>query len=219
MICQICFKPLSCPKQSGYNVGLTYRLPWIVGESESPLSHKVYFRQDGEYKIEYWFVNNDGIETEHKEAQFIVQKPEKILQHGFQIIEQFNEDAEQLTVQHGRVSLTFKRIDAGMGKQLKWEELDLSGLRVSESAQGCAVTIQAGTWISKKLNNEKCFFTVSVPQGLGLQYNNITLLESNGQLGADIPDSIKNCATKIRRNADGLSFALHKSGTYIITCR
>lgn len=219
MFYQMCFKPISCPEQSGYNVGLTYRFPWAADESESHFSHKVYFRQAGEYKIEYWFVNDNGIETEHKEAQFIVQIPEKILQNGFQFVEQFREDAELLTLKHGRVLLTFKRANAGMGKQFQWTELDLSGIRISESAQSCAISIQTGTWISKKLNNEKCFFSVSVQQGLGLQYNSTVLLENDGQLNSAVPANIKNCVTKIKRNTDSLSFALHKSGTYIITCR
>jgi len=216
---QICFRPIEVPSQEKkIIVGQIYQKTAPVNALD--VSWDVCLSQQGVYKLEYWMVNEMGLESQRKIVEVVsdgFKEPRPIL--GAKFLKPFSMDAQEIVMQKDNVTIVFHKHPQRLGADLKWDEFDLNGLtlgqvRGSEDRQ--FINIQAGSWLSKKLNNERKIIEVKIKKGKKIFFQGQLLTNSDGTLKDKLPSCCRNLIVESWIKNDELCFLLKQAGSFVI---
>lgn len=218
-IYQICFKPLVVPpSENEYVTGRTYQA--IAATEKTSLDWNVRFRGVGDYKIEYWAVNDMGTETTRNTAEFTTNSftpPSPVSGASFEAA--ITPSSQNVVLQKDGIRIIFSRKQECFGANFDWSDLDLTGLRLGKSAGRSNerfLSIAPGSWLSKKLNNERCLIEVQVNEGERLFIKSFLLTQPNGALKNKLPSCYRSVVARSWKEAGKLCFLLRQMGLFTI---
>ena len=216
---QICFRPIETPPQEKkLVVGQIYQKTAPLDAETSVWD--VCLLQKGLYKLEYWMVNEMGLESQRKVIEVVsdgFKEPKPVL--GAKFLKPFTMDAQEIIMEKDNVVVIFQKHPERLGSDLKWDTFDLNGVslgRVRGDTGKQFINIQTGSWLSKKLNNERKIIEVRIKKGKKIFSQGQLLTNSDGTLKDKLPSCCKNLVTKSWIEGDELCFLLKQAGSFVI---
>lgn len=212
---QICFKPLQVPsKEKTFKVGQIYQ---HTSQATDKMQWDICLEKKGIYKIEYWAVNDMGIETAKRVVEveskgFVEPKP----MQGARFEPPFAAAQNELALVKNNVRIIFKKHPERFGDKLDWKELDLSGLQIGQANGKTFIDIKIGSWLSRKLNNDRCVLEVHVKNGTKLFCDSLLMTNADGTLVTNIPSSYKGLVAKSWRKGNTLCLLIRQAGLFIV---
>lgn len=123
-------------------------------------------------------------------------------------------DSNQVVLFKDNIKIVFSKKPECFGKHFDWQTLDLSGLYFGESAgkkNEYFVNIQPGSWLSRKLNNEKCAIELQVYQGHKIAVQSHVITNEAGEIKKDLPQCCQGFVNKTWQEQGWLCFLLRRA--------